>query len=112
VKAITIKQPWAGLIATGQKTLELRKWRVVPQTLLVCSGKKPALDYSGDALGVTICTVEVVDLILFQEHLAGQACIPQWMAKDWMGCWAWVLKNPQPVDARPITGKLGLFTPR
>lgn len=111
MKAITIKQPWAGLIATGQKTLELRKWKVEPQTLLVCAAKKPALDYKGDALGVTVCTVEVHDLVRFTRNLASQACVPDWMAQEWDGCWAWVLRNPQPVDPRPIVGKLGLFTP-
>jgi hypothetical protein len=111
VKAISIKQPWAGLIASGQKTLELRKWRVAPQKLLVCAAKRPALDYNGTELGVTICTIDVVELVRFETWMASQACIPEGLALDWAGCWAWVLRNPQPVKQVPVVGKLGLFTP-
>ncbi len=43
-KALSIRQPWANLIVTGIKTIEIRTWRpktlVLPQIILIHAGKK------------------------------------------------------------------------
>ena len=44
MKALSIRQPWAFLVVTGRKTIEIRSWRPrrmkLPQTILVHAGKK------------------------------------------------------------------------
>lgn len=43
VKALTLQQPWATLIAIGVKEVETRKWhpKENPGRLVICSSKKP-----------------------------------------------------------------------
>lgn len=43
VKALTLQQPWATLIAIGDKEIETRKWhpKEDPGRLVICSSKKP-----------------------------------------------------------------------
>lgn len=41
MKAITLNQPYASLIAAGIKTIETRRWRTNHRgPLLICAGKK------------------------------------------------------------------------
>ena len=44
MKALSIRQPWAFLIVTGRKTIEIRSWRPrrmkLPRTILIHAGKK------------------------------------------------------------------------
>ena len=44
MKALSIRQPWAFLVVTGRKTIEIRSWRPrrmkLPQTILIHAGKK------------------------------------------------------------------------
>lgn len=44
MKALTLQQPWATLIANGSKKVETRSWhpKENPGTLVICSSKKPA----------------------------------------------------------------------
>jgi hypothetical protein len=43
MKALSVKQPWAELIASGIKTIETRIWHThFRGPLLICSSKKPA----------------------------------------------------------------------
>jgi ASCH domain len=89
LRALTVKQPYASQIASGQKTIEYRGW---------------ASDYRGDLLitasanpkthgpyGVTVCIVELWDDL--REH---------------KGC-EWYLRNPRPVKQVAVTGYQGLW---
>ena len=44
MKALSIRQPWAEMIVTGKKSIEIRSWRPVrmelPQKILIHAGKK------------------------------------------------------------------------
>jgi len=55
MKALSIRQPWAFLIVTGRKTIEIRSWRPrrmnLPQTILIHAGKKLDREMA-DAFGV------------------------------------------------------------
>jgi hypothetical protein len=42
MKALSVKQPWADLIASGQKTIETRNWYTPYRgNILICSSKEP-----------------------------------------------------------------------
>ena len=49
MKALSIRQPWAALIITGKKTIEIRTWRPrrleLPQRILIHAGKKVDRDF-------------------------------------------------------------------
>lgn len=116
MKALVVRQPWASLIASGEKTIEVRSWRTDYRgPLLICAAKAhsgawvreitvprplPILD---GPRGVMICVVDLVDI-------KRGSIVHRWDAGiDPTGQFAWVLANPRPVKQLPIVGRLGLF---
>ncbi|OGC54096.1 hypothetical protein A2797_02550 [candidate division WWE3 bacterium RIFCSPHIGHO2_01_FULL_48_15] len=101
MKAISLKQPWANYIASGQKTIETRKWPTKHRgKLLIVSSKSPNIAPAGYA--VAVC--EVVDcrpMVAADEKAA--------MCKVYPGSWSWVLKNIRPIEPFPVKGRLGLY---
>jgi len=113
VKALSVRQPWAELIAQGRKTLELRSWRTDYRgPLLICSGA--AWHPEGAALhgrigdrGVAVCVVDLVDVRQFvprRDALA--ACV---VRPDARSEYAWVLEKPRRTPPAPVKGRLMLF---
>ncbi|MEK7168734.1 MAG: ASCH domain-containing protein [Patescibacteria group bacterium] len=50
-KAISLKQPWANLVASGKKTIETRKWSTKYRgDLVICSSQNPKIKPYGKAL--------------------------------------------------------------
>lgn len=117
MKALSIRQPWASLIASGRKTIELRTWTTKYRgPLVVCAGSarsatvdgKRVRVVEGDAtpLGVVLCVVDLVDVRASTDADAEHAFCQPMPAE-----FAWVLENARPVQALAVSGKLGLFTP-
>jgi len=133
MKAISIKQPFAGLIATGQKTLETRTWSTDYRgPLLICAGAKSHdlfefYDFESCILGLknhsaksrflidkkiawtygqALCVVDLVGVRSFKKGKAMEddACV------DWYpGSFAWELENPRLIEPFDVKGKLRLF---
>ena len=133
MKAISIKQPFAGLIATGQKTLETRTWSTDYRgPLLICAGAKShdlfecyevetgtllLLNDSARSafsidkkiawtFGQALCVVDLVGVRSFKKGNAmeNDACV------DWyQGAFAWELENPRLIEPFDVKGKLRLF---
>lgn len=115
-------QPWAELIRTGRKTIELRTWGTSHRgALLVCSGKRfdprgahhlvdgprgvqaslvrlddvrPAVMGDASAAGVT---PELMRSLLDDAETAGRTLF------------AWCFDDARDVPRRPVRGALGLF---
>lgn len=112
MKALSIRQPWAGLIGAGLKTIETRKWKTYYRgDLLIVSSKKadPHLgDLYQDILchkhGCTIAIVKVVDCVpMAPEHTEAAMC------SVWPDMYAWILEDVRPTKNIPVTGKLSIF---
>jgi hypothetical protein len=102
MKALTVRQPWAGLIARGVKDVENRTW--IPSIdigtrFAVHAGRRDEqarIDRHGRgvdlehpvcrAQGIVVCTVELVDVTRTSRS--------RW-AVD--GHWHWVLSDPYEV---------------
>ena len=128
MKAISIKQPWASLIAHGIKDIENRTWKCpqkyIGQRVLIHAGKKSdefwnypreiytqvdeflrklsksGTDWSCYPFGAIIGSVVIADCV--QNHPS------VWAEK---GCWNWVLKDAVLFD-KPILnvkGKLSFW---
>lgn len=71
MKALSIKQPWATLIANGIKTLEVRSWKVNYRgPLVIVSSKQPnriALEEHGLENAPNGVTIALVDLFNVRE---------------------------------------------
>jgi hypothetical protein len=138
VKILSIHQPFAGLVARGIKTIELRSWptthrgplaihtgrRLSPaaDTILARSAIRVALGLADDEAAArwlaeqprqaVVAVVELVTVeVVTPILLAGLSPIEQ-AAGTWTAGyrWAWRLTNPQPLSPpRPLVGRRGLW---
>lgn len=103
MKAISLKQPWANLIASGKKIIETRKWTTKYRgDLIICSSQNPKIEPYGKAL----CIVELYDIKPMTKEHEKRACI-----KVYPSAYAWFLRNLRPIKTPfPIKGSLGIFS--
>ena len=96
MKALSVQQPWAELIARGEKTIEVRgKTTRHRGPLLIVSCKRPAVWKTG-------CAVAVVDLVDCRPM--AKADEEAALCRRWADRKAWVLENPRRVKPVPVTG--------
>ena len=101
MKAISIKQPWANLIASGQKTIETREWSTPYRgQILLVSSKIPKVEPAGFAVAVA----DLVDcrVMTKADEDAAQCSI-------YPNAFAWILQNVRSIEPFPVKGKLGLY---
>lgn len=95
IKAISLHQPYASMIALKSKTIETRTWSTNHRgDLLIVSTRKPELP--GFLCGYALCIVDVIDcrpMTLEDEKAARFKWSP--------GRWAWVLSNIRKIE-RPF----------
>lgn len=113
-RALTIKQPWATLIAAGIKDVENRSWPTSYRgPLLIHAGKAFDHDWNAcahlsrrgydlDALpaGGIIARCQLVDCVQDSDS--------PWAEPDQ---WHWILRDVEPVAFTACRGMLGLWTP-
>ena len=117
MKAITIHQPWAHLIASGEKRIENRTWRTIHRgPLAIHAGKSRARLRHGDeerfpdmAFGAIVAVVTLAECL----ELEGGELYPNrfpWNDPYAEGPWVWVLLDVRRLR-RPVlwTGKQMLF---
>jgi activating signal cointegrator 1 len=138
VRAITLTQPWATLVATGQKRIETRSWRTHYRGPIAIHAAKalPAsfrgLDdlfaavgcvrsngyFTGQELprGAVVATARLVACIPTEDVAYEFETRPWWPLPEYRygdyseGRWAWILVNVQRLDpAVPAKGALGLW---
>jgi len=87
MKAISLHQPWASMIASGEKTIETRRWATSYRgKLLICSTKKPLL--AGLCCGYALCVVTLWDCLPMRKDHEEAAC-----CELYDGAYAWFLKD-------------------
>jgi hypothetical protein len=120
MKAISIKQPWTGLIASGLKPLETRTWETKHRgDLLICSSKKPSTsvvlsDFAPDGIGryvapvienfgKALCVVDLVDCRPYRkEDEAKTLC-------DYYPGYVWEFRNLRRVVPFDVKGRQGFY---
>lgn len=123
MKALSVRQPWAHLILSGDKTIEVRSWKTNYRgQLLICTSQaeknyffevpKHLSGNKADELllmpfGVTFCLVDLVDI----RPLKQQDKMAAFLEDDFdiKNQYAWILENPIPVQFNKVLGKLHLF---
>ena len=111
MRALSVRQPWASLIASGRKTVELRSWATKYRgPLLILAGSSV---WRGEHAwpigprGVSVCVVELVDCREMTPDDAELACL---VPPEGFG-FAWVLRDARRVNQVATKGKLGLYSP-
>ena len=112
MKALSIHQPYASLIAHGLKTIEVRTWRTHYRgPFVVCaSATRASLRYTPPKhagleypLGVALAIVDLIDVREGKPEDRSAAFA------DATGKFAWVLANPRRVAPVKIKGQQGWF---
>jgi hypothetical protein len=104
MKAISIKQPWASLIASGVKTRELRNWPTEHRgPLVICSSRRPIVD--GHQHGMALCVVDVTGCRRMTPDDVPFACVGQFLPDHF----AWELGNVRLIKPFGVVGQLRLF---
>lgn len=111
MKALNLRQPWAEMIANGQKTIETRMWKTkhIGPLLIVASKTKPDIVPAyrpvrtlkfGQA--IAICILVKCRPMTDADETA--ACCP-----NEPGRFAWVLDGIGKIQPFPVKGQLGLY---
>ena len=121
MQALSVRQPWAELIVSGQKRYELRTWRTSVRGRIWIHAARtvewPFLDMAGVSraslpIGAFIGSVEIVDCVPFTTSIAEELRRDRAFfgdVRDVTG-FAWKLAAPERLG-RPIPcrGSLGFF---
>jgi hypothetical protein len=104
MKAISIKQPWASLIAAGIKTLEIRQWPTDHRgPLLIVSSRRPVID--GHRHGQALCIVNIKACRRMKPTDPPFACIREY----YPDYYAWELGDVKLIEPFGVMGQLRLF---
>ena len=102
VKALCVRQPWASLIAEGNKTIETRTWYTRYRgQLLICASRAKCENLP---TGVALCLVDLVDCrpMKKEDQRAAQCEI-------YDRAFSWVLENIRPIEPFAVHGQLSIF---
>jgi hypothetical protein len=110
--ALSVQQPYASLIAVGEKTIEWRSkvWNY-RGPVVICASKNPRIDIpegsknylpAGQAIGI----VDMVDCRFFTKNDLEDACMEGWPEKIIKGKsgYAWILENPREIEPLDVKG--------
>ena len=108
MKAISIKQPWAHLIATGKKTIETRTWETYYRgELLIVSSKISVKGYHGFGdlpLGQAVAVAILTDCRLMIKYDEEST-----LCDIYSGAYSWVLENIRQIKPFPVKGRLRIY---
>ena len=102
MKAISLHQPWASLIAEREKTIETRFWYTHYRgDLLIVSTKKPK--WGNLPLGKALAIVDLYECRPMErkDEKAARCAFE--------GQWAWLLRNIRPIEPFSVKGSQGFY---
>lgn len=117
MKALSVQQPFAFEIMSGQKTIEVRNWDTLHRgDILICSAKKPAFEeedmeemeeeYGCIFLyGQALFIVRLVDVRPMEKGDEEKALLDEIDPE----AFSWVIEDVRPVIPFAVKGKQGLF---
>jgi len=116
MKALSLKQPFAELVVSGKKTIELRKWNTKFRgKFLVHASKNPdkkamkKFGFENLPLGKIIGEAELVDVIKYADKEQHKNDKDKHLADDSWGDYGFVLKNVKRLKPIDTKGSLGFW---
>lgn len=122
MKCLTIRQPWAELIAAGTKRIENRTWQTNYRgPIAIHAARKPddpkwknysQADWSRVRYlprGAIIATVNLLDIVTLDEIAEDESADQD--REFATGPYCWILRNPRRIRPIYCTGKLSLWDP-
>lgn len=109
--ALSVNQPYASKIATGEKPIEIRTKPIKFRgDLMICSTKNPVI--KDMECGTTIALVELYDCKPISELTPEEwksTQIPFEKYSKMKKGYGWFLRNPRRVIEFPVSGQQGIF---
>ena len=101
IKALSVKEPWASMIRSGEKTIETRTRKTNYRgPLLIVASKNPPGPFAGKA--VAVC--RLVGCRPMQDVDETSTC-----CRRYPGAYSWMLQDVYAIDPFPVRGCLGLY---
>ena len=105
MKAISVQNPWAHFITTGEKTIEVRSWNTEHRgDLLICSSSAPKIP--GMISGCAVCIASLDDVVPFKKKHLEAACMDEMPEPK---SYAWILSNIRLIKPFAVKGKLNFY---
>jgi hypothetical protein len=116
MKSLSLKQPYAELVVSGKKTIELRKWNTnFRGEFLVHASKAPDEDamkrfgFANLPFGFIIGKANLIDVKHYsskEEHAEDK---DKHLANSAWGDFGFILGNPERINPIPAKGKLNFW---
>jgi hypothetical protein len=118
MKALSIRQPWAWLIANGHKDIENRCWKTFFRGSFYIHAAK-GMTRDEYAIAFVMAEEQGVELPAFDDldrgGIVGRAVITDCVTEDaspwFFGEYGFVIKDARPLPFSPCKGSLQFFTP-
>ena len=116
MKALSLKQPFAELIVSGKKTIELRNWNTKFRgKFLIHASKIPdsksMKEFGFDKLpvGVIVGEAELIEVKKYENDLEHKKDKSKHLANSLWGKYGFILKNVKKIKPIEAKGKLGFW---
>ncbi len=116
MRAFSLKQPYAELVVSGKKTIELRNWRTKFRgEFLVHASKTPdkismkSFGFSDLPLGKIVGSAVLVDVKEYKDDKEHALDKTKHLANSSWGKFGFMLENPQRIDGPHVNGKLNFW---
>ena len=102
MKALSVKQPWANMIASGEKTIETRTWETNYRGVIAIASSKMPDIYPAGCVILTAYLVNCRPMVKSDEKAACCECLP--------GLYSWCLVNVEKLEVPlKVKGQQGLY---
>lgn len=116
MKALSLKQPFAELVVSGKKTIELRKWNTKFRGKFLIHAskipdKKAMKNFGFDKLplGMIVGEAELIDVKNYKTEKEHKKDKNKHLANSFWGNYGFVLKNPKRIKPFPAKGNLNFW---
>ncbi len=116
MKTLSIKQPWAELIVSGKKTIELRNWNTKFRgKFLIHASKIPdkkgmkRFGFDELPVGKIVGQAELIDVKKYPSKESHAQDKDKHLAEDSWGSYGFLLINPKRIELIDARGMLGFW---
>lgn len=116
MKALSLKQPFAELIVSGRKTIELRNWNTKFRgKFLIHASKIPdskamkRFNFKKLPTGMIVGEAELIDIKAYPTEEEHKKDKDKHLASSFWGKYGFILKNPKRIKPVSIKGRLGFW---
>ncbi len=118
MKALSLKQPWAELVVSGKKTIEVRKWNthfrgefLVHASKSTNKEREQELEFKDLPTGCIVGKATLVDVKKYQSQKEFEKDADKHFAKEWWSpkVHGFILKNAKRVKPKEVKGQLNFF---